>query len=631
MTHLKTLLPYARPYRTGIAFGLLLVVLSNGFTVATPWFLRLGIDALSDPEATRRRIVGYAAFLVGAAIVGGAMKYGMRELLNGISRRMECDLRDDYFRHLLRLDAPFFARYRTGDLMSRASNDTLAVRQAAGPAVMYAVNTTVISILALGFMLWISPRLTGLAMIPMIFLPPIVLGFGRVIQRRFDRIQEQFSSLSTLVQENLTGVRLIRAYGQEADQAKRFHAMNDAYLERNLHLARAQGLLHPALMLLTGIALVLVLLVGGREVMEERISVGDFVAFTFYLSLLTWPLIALGWVIGLFQRGEASMRRLNEILNEVPQIVPEVGTVPGVRSDGARGLKGALAFENVSFRYPGTDRDVLQGVSFHVEPGETVAIVGATGSGKSTLVSLLSRTYDPTGGQILLDGVPLRDYEPQALRRHLGIVPQDAFLFSESIEANLALGIPDGVVGAARTDRVLEASRAARLHEQVEGFPQGYETPLGERGINLSGGQKQRLTLARALARDPSILVLDDALSAVDTQTEAEILAQLRRVLAGRTAFLISHRVSAVMDADRILVLGDGMLVESGTHASLLAEGGAYARLHRRQRLEQEVEGEPSRAEGAEGAQGAEGSADGRADGRTEEGSELYYNLEQKF
>jgi len=585
MTHLRTLLPYARPYRKGIILGLLLVVGSNGFTVATPWFLRLGIDALSDPTVTRGRIVGYALFLVGAALLGGAMKYGMRELLNGISRRMECDLRDDFFRKLLSLDAPFFQKMRTGDLMSRATNDTLAVRQAAGPAIMYAVNTTVISILALGFMLWISPRLTGIAMIPMIFLPPIVLGFGRVIQRRFDRIQAQFSSLSTLVQENLTGVRLIRAYGQEADQGERFRLMNDEYLARNLHLARAQGLLHPALMLLTGIALVLILLLGGREVMEGKITVGDFVAFTFYLSLLTWPLIALGWVIGLFQRGEASMRRLNEVLHASPEVRPGEGQLAGRP-------RGALAFRGVSFRYPGTERDVLRDVSFTVEAGETVALVGPTGSGKSTLVSLLSRSHDPSKGMILLDGIPLPEIEPQSLRRILGIVPQDAFLFSEAIDENVALGLPADLDPETRRARILEASRTARLHDQVEGFPRGYDTLLGERGINLSGGQKQRLTLARALARDPVILVLDDALSAVDTHTESEILAELRSALAGRTAFLISHRVTAVMDADRILVLEDGAVVESGTHTELLARGGVYARLLRRQLLEQEVGGQ---------------------------------------
>jgi ATP-binding cassette, subfamily B, multidrug efflux pump len=595
MKHLRTLTPYFRPYRAGLVAGLVLVVVSNIFTVAAPWLLRLAIDALGEPEVSRGRILTYAGLIVVAAIFGGAAKFGMRQLLNGISRRIECDLRDTFFRHLLRLDAPFYGSWRTGDIMSRATNDTLAVRQAAGPAVMYMVNTTVISIFALTLMVWISPRLTMLAVIPMVLLPPVVLGFGRVIHRRFERIQEQFSALSTLVQENLTGVRLVRAYVQERDQAARFGSMNREYLERNLHLVRAQGLFHPILSLLTGVAMVIVLWVGGGEVMRGAITVGDFVAFTFYLNLLTWPLIALGWVVNLFQRGEASMGRINAVLHTEPGIRPGVG-----RTVGTEQARGGIEFRGVGFRYPGTERQVLRDLSFRVEPGETVAIVGPTGAGKSTLVSLLPRIQDPSTGIILLDGVPLSEYDPAEIRRRVGMVPQDAFLFSDTIEANVGLGLelesplespletPDGAVDP----RVTRASRIAQLHDQIGDLPHGYRTRLGERGINLSGGQKQRATLARALARDPMILILDDALSAVDTHTEARILEELRTDLAGRTAFIISHRVSAVMHADRILVLDDGALVETGTHEELLARGGTYATLLRRQLLEQEVEGE---------------------------------------
>ncbi len=589
MSHLRTLLPYFRPYRTGLLFGLLLVVISNIFTVLAPWLLRLAIDALEDPGITHRTLLVYALLIVGAALLGGAARYGMRELLNGISRRVECDLRADFFRHLLRLDATFYGSQRTGDIMSRATNDTLAVRQAAGPAIMYAVNTTVVSAFTLVLMLWISPRLTLLALIPMLLLPPAVLGFGKIIHERFQTIQEQFSTLSTQVQENLTGIRLVRAYVQEEDQARRFDVLNREYMDRNLHLVKAQGLFHPLLSLLTGAAMIIVLWVGGTEVMAGAISVGDFVAFIFYLNLLIWPMIALGWVVNLFQRGEASMGRIRAILDSEPRVRPNQGRPLGDE------MRGAIEFRNVSFRYPDDDRPVLEDISFRVEPGETVAVVGPTGSGKSSLVQLLPRLHDPTEGVILLDGIPLPEYDPGSLRKRMGIVPQDTFLFSETIGANVGLGLDE--IEAADADtasesldpRILRASEVAQLHDQVESFPRGYRTYLGERGINLSGGQKQRATLARALARDPRVLVLDDALSAVDTQTEARILAELREDLRERTAFLISHRVTAVMHADRILVLNHGRLVEEGTHQDLLALDGVYARLLRRQLLEQEL------------------------------------------
>jgi ATP-binding cassette, subfamily B, multidrug efflux pump len=616
MSHLRTVLPYFRPYRRGMIVGLVLVAISNFFTVMGPWLLRLAIDALEDPGVMVSDLALYAGLIVGAALLGGAAKYGMRELLNGISRRIECDLRADFFRHLLRLDASFYGKERTGDIMARATNDTLAVRQAVGPAVMYSVNTTVMTFFALTLMFWISPRLTGLALIPMILLPPVVLGFGKLIHVRFQQIQEQFSSLSTQIQENLTGVRLVRAYGQEEDQAHRFAGMNQEYMDRNMHLVKAAGLFHPTLGLLTGVAMVVVIWVGGQEVMAARISVGDFVAFIFYLNLLTWPMIALGWVVNLIQRGEASMGRINAVLETEPRVVPEEGKLDATQR-AAR-----IEFREVAFRYPGADRDVLEEISFTVEPGETVAVVGPTGAGKSTLVSLLPRIHDPTRGQILLDGIPLPEYDPATLRRKMGMVPQDAFLFSETIQANVGLGLEaeadpagrlggteDVVIGGSDPEgepedeldpRVLRASQIAQLHDQVQNFPKGYDTYLGERGINLSGGQKQRATLARALARDPAILILDDALSAVDTQTEALILAELRDDLRTRTCFLISHRVTAVMDADRILVLDEGRLVDQGTHGELMAREGLYATLLRRQLLEQEVErggdGEAGRA-----------------------------------
>ncbi len=576
---LAPLLPYARRYRRRIAAGLALVVVSNLFALTWPYLLKLAIDAL-DEGITPRGLAAYAGAIVGFSLLGGIGRYLMRELLNGMSRHVETDLRDDYFGHLLRLAPDFYGRVPTGELMSRATNDIPAVRMVIGPAIMYLVNTAVVSVIALTMLILIDLRLTILSILPLALVPLVTIYFGREIHKRFEAIQAQFGRISTMAQENLAGARIVRAYVQEDSQAGRFAELNRDYMVRNIRLAKIWGLFHPALMTLTGLGAVIVLGVGGRDVIMGRITIGDFVAFAFYLLQLIWPMIALGWVINLFERGAASMGRIQEIMSAEPSIrdAPDPLEVAAPR--------GAIEFRDVSFRYPGTDRYVLRNLSFTIAAGQTVAIVGRTGSGKSSIVKLIPRFYDPDHGAILLDGVPIQRVRIEQLRRLIAMVPQEPFLFSERLDANIGFGLQNGD----DRERIELAAEIAQLAETIQDFPKGYDTQLGERGINLSGGQKQRATLARALTRDAPVLILDDALSSVDTHTEAAILAGLKDVFVGRTSLIVSHRVSAVKDADLILVVEDGEIVECGVHSQLLEADGVYARLLRRQLLEESLE-----------------------------------------
>jgi ATP-binding cassette, subfamily B, multidrug efflux pump len=583
VSELRTVLPYVRRYAGRTALGLAFIVAANGFGILVPDLIRQAIDAIEAPGVTGAALLRYAALIVGAALLAGFCRFWMRQLLNAISRRVEADLRDVFFHHLIRLDATFFGATRTGDLMSRATNDLQAVRQAIGPGVMYLVNTVFSTAAALFFMLRYSPRLTLVALVPLALLPVAMKYFGRVIHQKAERIQEHFGALSSMVQENLSGIRIVRAYGQEATQEAEFRELNREYMRRNMSLARTSALFHPLLSILTGLGLLAVLWFGGLQVIAGEITRGEFVAFIFYLAMLTWPMIALGWVINLFQRGAASMGRINRILGTVPAVAEPAEPRPLQRLDGA------IEFRNVWFRYPGTERWVLRDVSCSIPPGDTAALVGPTGAGKSTIIALLTRRYDPTRGAVLVDGVPVSQLPLDQLRRAIGIVPQDAFVFSDTIAKNIGLGVASDRPDV--DDVVQWAAGVARLDETVRAFPGGYGTRLGERGVNLSGGQRQRVTLARALARDPAILVLDDALSAVDTHTEKEILAGLRDVLLRRTSLIVSHRVSAVMNADQILVLDDGRIVEHGTHAELIRSDGVYASLLRRQLLEEGLEG----------------------------------------
>ena len=585
MRALRRLLPYYRPYRWQVILGLAFVVISSAFASVTPWLLRSALDGIRS-GVEPRRIWLLGGGMIGLALAAGVLRFGMRELINGLSRRIEYDLRNDLFSHLLRLDAAYFGRMRTGDVMARLTNDLSAVRQAVGPAIMYLTNTIAGGLFALYFMLRIDGRLTLLALTPMVLLPVLTLWLGRAIHQRFEAVQEHFSTMTTRAQENLAGARVVRAYRQERPELTRFAGLNEEYLEKNMQLVRLYGLMNPAFGLLAGLGAVTVLGVGGMLAVRGTISVGAFVAFGLYLGMLTWPLIALGWVVNLFQRGAASTARLAEILDQAPAIADPVTPVALPPASTGR----AVEFRNVGFYYPpptgAEPRWVLRNISFSVPAGATLAVVGATGSGKSALLELLARVYDPQEGEVLIDGVPITSLPLERLRRAIGFVPQESLLFSETIRENLTYGTEDD-------SRAQWAAEIAQLDTTIRDFPGGYETLLGERGINLSGGQKQRAALARALAREPSIVVLDDALSAVDTHTEADILRGLRQTLRDRTAIIASHRVSAVRDASWIIVLDDGRIVEQGHHVDLISAGGRYWTLLRRQQLEDAIEDEP--------------------------------------
>jgi ATP-binding cassette subfamily B protein len=582
MRELRSLLPFVRPYLRTYALGLALVVVSNFFAALGPRFLEQGIDALRQQEPFREVQIA-VVFLLAVALAGGVARYGMRELLNSGSRRVETDLRDGLYGHLQRMSAEFYDRYSTGDVMARTTNDLLAVRMVVGPALMYLVDTSIRTLLIAPAMVGISPRLTLLAFLPLLGLPVIMISLGGLVHRRSQAIQAHFSELTSHAHENLSGVRVVRAYRQEAAEIAHFRELSEDYLRKNLSLARVQGLFFPLLTTLGGLSAVVVLYVGGSLVMAGQVTVGEFVAFGVYLAMLVWPMIALGWAVNLVQRGAASMARINELFRERPAI--ESPASPA-RLPPARGGR-VVEFDGIWFRYPGAQERgwALQDVSFRVEAGRSLAIVGATGAGKSTLVDMIVRAHDPARGAIRLDGVDIRQLDLAELRREVGFVPQETFLFGETLRENVLLGAPDD----GRLERVAEVSQLA---EALPSLPNGFDTLLGERGINLSGGQKQRTAIARALAQDPPVFVLDDALSAVDAQTEARILTALRGALSGRTSIIVSHRLAAVRDADWILVLDDGRIVEQGVHADLIVRGGRYWELLRRQQLEEELEEE---------------------------------------
>ncbi|HXZ40720.1 MAG TPA: ABC transporter ATP-binding protein [Terriglobales bacterium] len=577
---LRPLFPYLEKYRRSYAVGMLCVFLNNGIWIVFPLVIRRAVDDL-HLGVTRQKLLTYALLLLAVAGAKGIFQFLTRWILIGISREIEFDLRNDLFRHLEKLSYSFYQRTRTGDIMARATNDLNAVRMLLGPAIMYSANTIVFTAGALAFMLSISPKLTMYAFLPLPIVSITIQYFGRQIHERFEKIQEMFSNISARAQENFSGARVIRAYVQEEAEIAAFEAANQEYIGRSLKLVRLMGMLWPTLEIMLGFAIVLVLWLGGLEVLQGRITVGDFVAFNTYMVQLTWPVIALGWVINIFQRGTASMGRINEILVEKPEIADRAQVLSGGTS-ALTEIEGEIEFRDLNFAYNTTP--VLHDVNLRIPAGSSLAIVGPTGSGKTTLVSLIPRIYDAAPDTVLIDGKPIREYPIEFLRKNIGFVPQETFLFSESVRENIAFGVQ-----GAQDSAVRAAAQGASIAEDIESFPAQYQTLVGERGITLSGGQKQRTAIARALIRNPRILILDDALSSVDTHTEDKILNHLREIMAGRTTIFISHRVSTVRNADMIAVLHSGRIVELGTHEELLARNGYYTDLYNKQLLEEEL------------------------------------------
>ena len=622
MRPLLKLNPYLAKYRWHLLLGTVFIALSNLFAVYSPQVVREAIDLIAQgigqmqkpvvervlpvPETLQlwvgwtgidiqarlqdlqtedamKATVVWCAGLLGIlflvfALLKGFFMFLMRQTIIVVSRLIEYDLKNTIYAHYQQLDRAFYKRNSTGDLMNRISEDVGKVRMYLGPAIMYTINLVVLFVMCIGFMLTVNPELTLWTLAPLPIMSIIIYQVSDVMNRRSMDVQVHQSRLSTLAQESFSGIRVLKAYAKERMATDRFAAAAADYREKSMAQAKVDALFMPAIMLLIGFSTVLTIFIGGKKLIEgdPTVSVGNIAEFVIYVNMLTWPFASVGWVTSLVQQASASMVRINEFLDTQPTITTEADDLPEV--------KGVITFRNVSFTYPDTGIRAVDDVSFHVPAGGTLAIVGHTGSGKSTIAELIGRVYDTDEGEVLIDGVPIRRVAMERLRSSLGFVPQETLLFSDSIRNNIAFRLDGGTDMYAR---VIRAAQQAQVHGDIEGFPQGYDTQVGERGITLSGGQKQRVSIARAIIAEPRILLFDDALSAVDTATEEAILRELRTVMKGRTTVIISHRISAVRDADHILVLENGRVVEEGTHDALLDQKGQYAHLHEEQLLEE--------------------------------------------
>ncbi len=581
MKSLLYLNKYFAKYKLRLTLGFLFILLSNAAQVYIPILLKESIDALRT-TISYKILLQYALLIVGTAIFGGLFRFLIRVTIIIVSRKIEYDLRSDFWKHIQSLPTKFFQNNSTGDIMAHVTNDINAVRMYIGPAVMYSVDTVTKLIIVIAIMFSINKELTIYALLPLPLLSFFVYRMSKKIHVMFDKIQEKFSQLTKRAQESFSGIRIVKSYVREENEIKQFTKLSNDYLNRNMDKIKIQALFVPILFLITGISVIIVIWLGGSMVIENKMTLGEIVAFIAYLSILIWPVIAFGWIINIVQQASASMKRLLKIFNEKSD-TDKAGEKENTPSN-ISSIKGMVEFKNVYFKYSDELDYVLKNISFKINNGETLAIVGHTGSGKSTLVNLIPRLFEVTKGEILIDGINIRKISKDILRKSIGMVSQETFLFSDTLSGNIGYGLlkPDEQI-------IFEASETAQLKNEVELFAHGFETVLGERGITLSGGQKQRTSIARALAINPKILILDDSFSAVDTNTEEKILQRLKKFMKGRTGIIISHRISTVKHADNIIVLKEGEIIESGTHSKLMELGGLYSELYNKQLLEEEL------------------------------------------